>query len=186
MRNDKKDYRILLIDDSVENLKMLTLLLEEEGYRVLQATGGLLGLDMADRTQPDLILLDIKMREIDGYEVCRRLKEREGLKEIPVILVSGLDAPIDKVRAYDVGGVDYITRPIEKEEMLARINTQLTINRLRRELIDANISVEEKVLERTQALFTANESLKLKIEEHTQVKEALQAGDWQSEPKAKL
>ncbi|MFC1673063.1 response regulator [Pseudomonadota bacterium] len=118
---------ILIIDDRPENLSLLTEILMEAGYGVRQVRSGQLALKTATASPPDLILLDIMMPGMDGYEVCRRLKEHDELKAIPVIFITSLDDTTDKVRAFAAGGVDYVVKPIDPEEVLARVRTHLDI-----------------------------------------------------------
>lgn len=126
--------RILIVDDTPQNLQFLEPLLCSRGYRVFAVSSGAAALRAAPQDRPDLILLDVRMPEMDGYEVCTRLKADPGLKDIPVIFLSALDEPWDKVRAFQVGGVDYVTKPFQFEEVLARVRTHLDLSRQRREL----------------------------------------------------
>ena len=123
---DKK-YTILIIDDKTENLHYLNTLLKEESYLVRASTEPLFAINSSKLNPPNLILLDIKMPNLDGFEVCKLLKNEETLKDIPIIFISALDDVQSKVKAFENGGVDYITKPFEKEEVLARIKTQLNI-----------------------------------------------------------
>ena len=129
------------------------MLLEEQGYRVRPAPNGKLALRSAKHDPPDLILLDIMMPEMDGYEVCRRLKEDEDLRDIPVLFISALTETLDKVKAFGIGGVDYITKPFQIEEVHARVETHLGLRRLQLELEERNRELEEthRQLEETQA-----------------------------------
>ena len=123
---DKK-YTILIIDDKTENLHYLNTLLKEENYLVRASTEPLFAINSSKINPPHLILLDIKMPNLDGFEVCKLIKEEENLKDIPIIFISALDDVKSKVKAFEEGGVDYITKPFEKEEVKARIKTQLKI-----------------------------------------------------------
>ena len=123
---DKK-YTILIIDDKTENLHYLNTLLKEESYLVRASTEPIFAINSSKINPPNLILLDIKMPNLDGFEVCKLIKEEENLKDIPIIFISALDDVQNKVKAFEEGGVDYITKPFEKEEVLARIKTQLNI-----------------------------------------------------------
>jgi len=125
---------ILLVDDTPANLHVLAGMLKERGYRVRPAPSGKLALLAAQRDPPDLILLDINMPEMNGYEVCERLKADEKLKGIPVIFISALTEPMDKVKAFAIGGVDYLTKPFQMEELHARVETHLKLRRLQTEL----------------------------------------------------
>lgn len=129
---------ILLVDDQPENLKLLSDLLEEQGYEVQQAINGVVALQAIAIAFPDVILLDIYMPELDGYTVCQRLKADRKTQDIPVIFVSALDQPWDKVKAFSVGGSDYITKPFKTVEVLARVENQLKVRRLQQELKEKN------------------------------------------------
>ena len=129
---------ILIVDDVVANLNLLGEILDTEGYRIRQVPSGELALQVVAKEKPDLILLDIMMPDMDGYEVCRRLKADPGLKDIPVIFISALDGTSDIVAAFALGGVDYISKPFIAEEVKARIRTHLKIHRQSQELIELN------------------------------------------------
>lgn len=134
---------ILIVDDTPDNLRLLSKTLSEQGYEVQCAINGKLALMAVIHEPPDLILLDIKMPEMDGYEVCERLKTQKETAEIPVIFLSALDDVFDKVKAFNVGGADYITKPFQVEEVFARIEHQLTIRRLQQQLQDKNFKLEQ-------------------------------------------
>lgn len=145
-----KGSKILVVDDKQENLELLTQILESEGFEIAFATNGEQAIQIATIFLPDLILLDVMMPGIDGFETCRRLKSLAGLKEIPVIFVTGKVNIDDVVSAYNVGGVDYVTKPIRHEEIIARVVTHLQLQSLislRDELIETlrnqNIEVEK-------------------------------------------
>ncbi|MDJ0599781.1 MAG: response regulator [Crocosphaera sp.] len=125
---------ILVVDDTPDNLRLLSAMLSEQGYKVRKALNGKTALNTIHQVPPDLILLDINMPSMNGYEVCRKLKEDIKTKDIPVIFISALDDVLDKVKAFDVGGVDYITKPFQAEEVIARIENQLTIQRQKKQL----------------------------------------------------
>ena len=125
---------VIVVDDTPANLQLLTGMLKERGYKVRPVPSGKLALQAAKNDPPDLILLDIMMPEMDGYEVCERLKADEKLREIPVIFISALNETMDKVRAFGVGGVDYVTKPFQFEEVNARVSTHLELQRQRCEL----------------------------------------------------
>lgn len=129
---------ILIVDDTPANLRVLSATLSERGYEVRCVNSGAMALTVAQNAPPDLILLDIKMPEMDGYQVCRQLKSNVKTHEIPIIFLSALDDAADKVKAFTAGGVDYITKPFQTEEVLARVNNQLTISHLRQKLIAQN------------------------------------------------
>jgi phosphoserine phosphatase RsbU/P len=129
---------ILVVDDTPANLQVLAGMLKDRGYKVRPVPGGKLALLAARRDPPDLILLDINMPEMNGYEVCERLKAEDALKGIPVIFISALTEPLDKVKAFATGGVDYLTKPFQMEELYARVETHLKLRRLQVELEEAN------------------------------------------------
>jgi len=129
---------ILVVDDTPANLQVLAGMLKDRGYKVRPVPGGQLALTAARRDPPDLILLDINMPEMSGYEVCERLKADAALKGIPVIFISALTEQLDKVRAFATGGVDYLTKPFQMEELHARVETHLKLRRLQVELEAAN------------------------------------------------
>jgi len=140
---------ILIIDDALPNLRLLSEVLSRRGYKVRPASSGQLALQSARAAPPDLILLDITMPEMDGYAVCRELKAEARLKDVPVLFISALDATLDKVRAFQAGGLDYIPKPFQEEEVLARVEVHLALRRARREILLANAALEERVAERT-------------------------------------
>jgi diguanylate cyclase (GGDEF)-like protein len=143
---------ILIVDDTPNNLRFLSTTLTEQGYKVRSVTDGSMALTVAQAALPDLILLDIKMPNIDGYEVCQRLKANEYTREIPVIFLSALDEVLDKVRAFTVGGVDYISKPFQLEEVLARIQTHLSLRAAQKEIHQLNTQLEQRVRQRTAQL----------------------------------
>ncbi|MEH1852003.1 MAG: response regulator [Nostoc sp.] len=140
---------ILVVDDLRDNLRLLSNLLREQGYEVRTAINGTMALRSAQSEPPALILLDINMPDIDGYEVCRQLKASEETRNIPIIFISALDDALDKVKAFQVGGVDYITKPFRVEEMLIRIETQLKVQRFTQTLEQ---QVEQRTGELSQVL----------------------------------
>ena len=135
---------ILIVDDNPANLELLSGILSEQGYKVRLIPDGQLALMSVQSTRPDLILLDILMPEMDGYQVCERLKADEQTKDIPVIFVSAVHEVFDKVKAFSLGGVDYITKPFEAKEVLARIETQLRVSRLSQQLLEQNAQLTEQ------------------------------------------
>jgi len=138
---------ILIVDDTPANLRLLSNMLTEQGYKVRSVINGKMALTAAQAAPPDLILLDIRMPEMDGYEVCQHLKAGEGTHDIPIIFISALDAAQDKVKAFTVGGVDYVTKPFQLEEVLARVETHLALRNLqkslRREIIERDKLIAE-------------------------------------------
>ena len=132
---------ILVVDDTPANLRVLAGMLKDRGYRVRPVPSGALALVAARRNPPDLILLDINMPEMSGYEVCEHLKADETLKGVPVIFISALTEPLDKVKAFAMGGVDYLTKPFQMEELHARVETHLKLRGLQVELERANANL---------------------------------------------
>ncbi|MEA5509624.1 response regulator [Crocosphaera sp. UHCC 0190] len=122
-----KQAKILIIDDNPSNLKLLTKILVEQNYRVRIAPSAKLGINSVMAEAPDLILLDIKMPDMDGYNICQQFKANEQTRDIPIIFVSGLEDVMDKVKAFKMGGVDYIVKPFATEEVIARVENQLQI-----------------------------------------------------------
>src|SRR5438552_9399809 len=120
---------ILVVDDTSANLQVLAGMLKDRGYKVRPVPGGKLALQAARRDPPDLILLDINMPDMDGYEVCEHLKADDRLKGIPVIFISALTEQLDKVKSFATGGVDYLTKPFQMEEPHARVETHLKLRR---------------------------------------------------------
>jgi DNA-binding response OmpR family regulator len=154
---------ILLVDDNPTNLQLLFETLDGRGFKLLIAKNGNAALSIARKACPNLILLDIMMPEIDGYEVCRQLKADAATAEIPIIFLSALTDTKDKVQGLDMGAVDYITKPFQPDEVIARVNTHLTVYRLKKaldeknnELQEANEFLEERVKERTAELVELN------------------------------
>jgi phosphoserine phosphatase RsbU/P len=129
---------ILVVDDVSANLQVLTGMLKDRGYKARPVPNGKLALAAARKDPPDLILLDINMPEMSGYEVCEHLKADEHLRRIPVIFISALNENLDKVKAFATGGVDYLTKPFQMEELHARVETHLTLHRLQIELEETN------------------------------------------------
>jgi DNA-binding response OmpR family regulator len=142
---------ILIVDDVPENVILLNRVLQSEGYAVQTAENGSQALAITQRTPPDLILLDINLPDADGFDVCARLKSNEQTSQIPVMFISALDDAEGKVRAFQLGGVDYITKPFNFEEVLARVETHLSIQALRRSLEEANQKLARHVEELTRS-----------------------------------
>ncbi|MGD1809674.1 response regulator [Dapis sp. BLCC M126] len=143
---------ILLVDDQPENLKLLSDLLEEQGYEVQQAINGVIALQAIAVGSPDVVLLDIHMPQLDGYTVCQRLKANPNTQDIPVIFVSALDEAWDKVKAFSVGGSDYITKPFKTVEVLARVENQLKVRHLQLEVQSLQQELKKKNYQLQQAL----------------------------------
>ncbi|MEA5522327.1 diguanylate cyclase domain-containing protein [Limnoraphis robusta] len=156
-RNNNLLGSILIVDDSLENLNSLAEMLNSYGYTPIKAETASIGLEKAESDCPDLILLDLVQPEIDGYELCDRLKNNPKTVDIPIIFMSGLDGFFDKIQAFQVGGVDYISKPFNNEELVARIENQLTLKRQKIELtqeIERRQHVE-KILSESRALLAS-------------------------------
>ncbi|MBS12335.1 MAG: hypothetical protein CME19_12115 [Gemmatimonadetes bacterium] len=143
---------ILIVDDVVANFRVLEGLLSGEGYKCRVARNGVTAIRAAESKPPDLIMLDITMPEMDGYGICRRLQEIDSVRQVPIIVVSALDNTTDKVKAFKAGGVDYVTKPFQAEEVLARVGTHVEMTRLQRRLADSNAALEARVEERTREM----------------------------------
>jgi EAL domain-containing protein (putative c-di-GMP-specific phosphodiesterase class I)/CheY-like chemotaxis protein len=148
----KNKVTVLIVDDAQYNLKLLSTMLLNQGYDVLSTTNGKTAIDMAIANQPNLILLDIKMPEMDGYEVCTNLKNDFRTQEIPIIFISSIDNVEEKVEAFAVGGIDFINKPFHLVELLARVETHLRISSLRLQLVEQtkllknqNISLQKEL-----------------------------------------
>lgn len=153
---------ILVINDEEPVREMITLFLQQKKYPVLEAADGPTGLDIALKKQPDLILLDVMMPGMDGYEVCAKLKQDPLTKEIPVIFLSSLSAAKDKIKGLELGGVDFVTRVSDQAELLARVQTHLKISSLTKELVLRNqelITKQKYLDEDLQAAATIQNSL---------------------------
>jgi WD40 repeat protein/DNA-binding response OmpR family regulator len=181
---------ILIVDDTPENLQVLSNTLSKQGYKVRCVVTGQMGIRAARSASPDLILLDIRMPDMDGYDVCEHLKHDAQTSEIPVIFLSALDEALNKVRAFTVGGADYITKPFQIQEVLARVEHQLTIRKLTKQLQAQNQQLQQEIETRKQseaqlqrevterqraeqALRKAYKALEAKIEEQLAEREKL-------------
>ncbi|NET30845.1 MAG: response regulator [Cyanothece sp. SIO1E1] len=142
---------ILIVDDTPDNIRLLASMLLKQGYKVRKALNGQRALQAVSVDAPDLILLDIMMPDMKGYEVCQRLKESEPTRDIPVIFISALDDVFDKVLAFDVGGADYVTKPFRVQEVLARIQHQLIIRQQQKQLQAQNQQLQEEIRARQKA-----------------------------------
>lgn len=157
---DQGQGNILIIDDTLNNLQLLSSMLEEKGYEVRCAHSGELALKTIQIEHPDLILLDINMPNMNGYEVCQKLKMDVKTQDIPIIFLSAFSESIDKVKAFEIGGVDYITKPFQVAEVLARIENHLKLKRMQRELEQQAITAikaleQQKELNRLKSEFTS-------------------------------
>ncbi|MBX7222364.1 MAG: PleD family two-component system response regulator [Blastocatellia bacterium] len=148
---NKSKGEILIVDDNPINLDLLSSMLREHSYRVRAAINGRRALMAVRSSLPDLVMLDITMPEMDGYEVCRQLKSDELTRDIPVIFISALDEVLDKVKAFEVGGADYVTKPFQFGEVLVRIENQLKISRLQREMERKNQELQQSYMQLERA-----------------------------------
>ncbi len=173
---------ILLVDDTLDNLRLLATMLRNQGYKVRSAKSGAMAIAGVKAAPPELILLDITMPNMDGYEVCQQLKTDVQTHEIPIIFISALDEAIDKVKAFAVGGVDYITKPFQIEEVVARIEHQLTIQRLQKKLKEQNTDLQIANIK----LQEMNAQLEAEIQERQRAQAALQKANQELERLASL
>jgi two-component system NtrC family sensor kinase len=153
-------HSILIVDDTQANLQFLHSTFIEQGYQVYSAINGKVALKVAQKKLPGLILLDIKMPEMNGYEVCEHLKADEKTRNIPVIFLSALSETFDKVKAFSVGGVDYVTKPFQVEEVLARVTTHLALRNMQNQLAAQNVQLQEEITERQQTEKDLQKTLK--------------------------
>jgi signal transduction histidine kinase len=158
--------KILVVDDEIMNQEILTSMLTEQGYQIHHAISGYMALKIVKKTPPDLILLDIIMPNMKGFEVCEHLKADEQTRDIPIIFISGLEDIDNKMRAFAAGGVDYVTKPFQVQEVLNRVETHLVLREMHKQLEEKNIQMEqysehleEMVNERTQELQKTQEQL---------------------------
>lgn len=142
-RNQNYKANILVVDDTPDNLRLLSAMLTAQGYEVRKALNGKMALTACQMLLPDVILLDINMPGMDGYEVCKQLKSENNTSEVPVIFISALDDVLDKVKAFDVGGVDYITKPFHGAEVVLRIENQINLRLLQNKLQEKNLLLQK-------------------------------------------
>jgi len=169
MHRDLSDHtskgEVLIVEDTPASLKLLSDLLTEAGYYVRQAPNGELALWTAQSRPPELILLDVRMPGIDGFEVCRRLKESPQLAQVPVIFLSAQHDTDDKVRGFALGGVDFIAKPFQAEEILARTDAHVRLSRAQKALAEERAHLEQRVTERTAELAQLAASLEKEVEQ---------------------
>ncbi len=142
---------ILIVDDQPANLGVLSDCFSDSGFEILVAEDGMSAIEKAEYAHPDIILLDVLMPKIDGFEVCRRLKSEASTQDIPVIFMTALSETVDKVSGFQLGAVDYITKPIQHEELLARVTIHLTIRNLTKRLQEQNLHLQQEIRDRKQA-----------------------------------
>ena len=165
---------LLVVDDTPDNLRLLSTILGEQGYKVRKVLSGQLALRIVSASPPDLILLDINMPQMNGYEVCEKLKANPETSKIPVIFISALDEVSDKVKAFNVGGVDYITKPFQGEEILARVRNQLTLRSLSKQLSEQNALLQQEICSRQQVEDALRQSEAREREKATRLEIALE------------
>ncbi|MEG4142654.1 MULTISPECIES: PAS domain-containing protein [unclassified Microcoleus] len=158
LQNTVLQENILMVDDHPASLRLLSQLLSKRGYKVRPTRDGKLALNFARSSPPDLILLDIMMPGMDGYQVCEQLKACPQTKDIPVIFISSLNEVFDKVKAFSLGGADYISKPFQIEEVVARVENQLLLSRLSKELLAKNVLLEAEIEERKRIEAQLRES----------------------------
>src|SRR5262245_52537240 len=158
MTDHAAQANILVVDDTPANLNVLSSILTQQGYKVRPANSGELALMVVQHAAPDLILLDIQMPGLDGFAVCKRLKEHDQTRDIPIIFISALDDVLDKVEAFEVGGADYITKPFQILEVLARVEHQLQLHR-QSAIIAAARALVERLASPASQLVASAESL---------------------------
>jgi light-regulated signal transduction histidine kinase (bacteriophytochrome) len=163
------EANILVVDDTPENLRLLMGILAEQGYRVRPVPSGTRALSTVQIELPDLILLDIKMPDMSGYEVCEQLKADDRTRDIPIIFLSALNKVEDKVKGFEVGGVDYITKPFQVEEVLARVKTHLTLQHMRKALEQKNVEFEAVNKELRDFAYIVSHDLKAPLRGITQL-----------------
>ncbi len=176
------EIHILVVDDTKADSFLLTTILSEKGYNVHSASDGVQALSSIQTHPPDLILLDVVMPEMSGHEVCEKLKADERSKDIPVIFISSSDQVTDKVRAFFVGGVDYVTKPFQTEEILARVETHLNVQRLQTLLQQKTEHLQQEIHEHTRT----EESLKESEKRYRSIFENAPVGMFQASPDEKL
>jgi putative two-component system response regulator len=150
--DDVRGASILVVDDAAENLRLLAAVLKRGGLVPRPVTSGRLAIEAALIDPPDLVLLDVRMPEMSGVDVCRWFKQDERLRTIPIIFISGLQGTDDKVEAFRVGGVDYVSKPFQDQEVLARVKTHLRLRRLQVELVSHNLQLEQRIAEQVKAV----------------------------------
>ena len=169
----QKKISILVVDDVAENLQILESTLTKQGYQVRCARNGSTALRGASTIVPDLILLDIKMPGLDGYQVCQKLKADRQTRHIPIIFLSALDDVTDKVKAFEVGGVDYISKPIQVKEVLVRVKNQISLQLANAKITELNQNLEQKVYQRTIELKAAVCKLRREVDERQRIQQQL-------------
>ena len=168
MPHPGKQARIMIVDDTPENLELLAEILQSRNHHVFQFPNGEMAFRAAENNPPDLFLLDIMMPEMDGFELCKRFKTSEKLRDIPVIFISALDDTENKLHAFSHGGVDYITKPFQEEEVHARVMTHLKLHQAQQQLEQYNQSLEKLVETKVRELLDAQLATNLALSKLTE------------------
>lgn len=171
---------ILIVDDESENIEFLKGLLDQFGFNLVTASRGEYAIRILEDSLPDIILLDVLMPDMDGFEVCRRIKENIKTKDIPVLFMTALTDPINKVTGLEIGGADYITKPFQKEEVLARLKTHFVMRQLQLQLQQTRQALNDEVSSRTRELTKSNEQLKKELIEQKRMEKILKQA-WKME-----
>ncbi|NER47479.1 MAG: response regulator [Symploca sp. SIO1A3] len=169
---------IVIVDDNPTNLGVLFDFLHDSGFKVLVAQDGESAIQKVEYAHPDLILLDVMMPGIDGFETCRRLKAKASTKDIPVIFMTALSETVDKVKSFTLGAVDYITKPVQQEEVIARVTTHLKIQKLQKTFQEQNLQLQEEIKERKRT----EESLRQAELKYRSIFENASEGIFQARP----
>ncbi len=164
---------IMIVDDDPEQIEVLTQILDQFGFNFQIAQSGLEAFDHLEKSLPQIILLDVIMPEMDGFEICRRLKAEKRTKDIPVIFMTDLTETVNKVIGLELGAADYLTKPFQKEEVLTRIKNQFVMRQLHQQLVDARQTLDDKVTLRTMEIAKSNEELKKELDEHKRMEKIL-------------
>ncbi len=170
---DNSNQDILIIDDTPDNLRILSSILARVGYKVRKALNWQMAFTACQTQLPDLILLDIMMPQVDGYEICQRFKSNRATADIPIIFITALDDILDKVKAFNVGGVDYITKPFEFAEVIVRVQNQLELRSAQLEILQLNNRLEERVKQRTLELENTLKKLQREINSRQELQSKL-------------
>jgi len=164
---------IMIIDDEAENIEFLRDLLDQFGFNLLVASNWNDALRLLEDSLPDIILLDVLMPEMDGFEVCRRIKENKKTRDIPILFMTALTDPVNKVTGLELGGADYITKPFQKEEVLTRLKTHFVMRQLQLQLQKTRQTLDDEVSFRTRELTKSNEQLKKELIEQKRMEKIL-------------
>ncbi len=172
MRNENNLPTVLIVDDISANLELIISYFSNI-YNTPTAKNGVRALKRLTSTKPDLILLDIQMPEMDGYEACKRIKENELTKDIPIIFMTALGETVDKVKGFELGAVDFITKPVDKHELLARVNAHITLYKTQRELKEMNQKLSENALQQKRVEQIMRHDLKSPLQAILSIPELL-------------